>query len=103
MSQQDLDGPEIRTALEQVGRKRVPEHVWAQSRTDARLYAIGLQELPDAHSCQCVAAARVDEYAQRGAAAEQRLARSPQVFREPRHGLVADWHEAFLGTLTLRR
>ncbi len=65
VAEHGLDRAQIRAALEQMRRERVPEHVRAEVRADAGLAAVGLQELPESTARQPAAAARVDEQPRR--------------------------------------
>src|ERR1043166_7070465 len=56
-----LNGAQIGAALEQMRRKRVPQHVRTQMRANARAAAVRLQQFPEAEPREPAAIAAVDE------------------------------------------
>src|SRR5260221_12147187 len=52
MPEHELNGPEVRSALEQERGKTVPQHVRRKSHTNARLPSIGREDLPQAEAAQ---------------------------------------------------
>src|SRR5438477_4013863 len=61
MSEQLLHDAQIRAALEQVGRERMPERVRVDPGGDAGAAGVPAQDLPPAHARER-AAARIDEH-----------------------------------------
>src|SRR6267378_902038 len=57
MPEHELNGPEVRTALEQMRGKTVPQHVRRKSHAHARSPSIGRKYLPHADTAQLRAAA----------------------------------------------
>ncbi len=102
VAEHHLDRAQIGAALEQVRRKRMPQHVRAERAATARLPRVALQDLPEPDARQAgPAAARVDEQPRALPLAEQRRPRVAQVPRAPtRAGLVADRDDALLVALS---
>src|SRR5260370_7727435 len=71
MPEHELNGPEVRSALEQVRGKTVPQHVRRKSHTHARLPSVGREYLPHADAAQWRAAAIHEQRRTAGDFAEQ--------------------------------
>src|SRR5258705_7602511 len=93
VAEHHLDGAEIRAALEQVRRERMPQHVRAERPSEAGAAPVRLQDLPEADARQPrPAAPRVHEEPRtRALPAKRRLPVRREAPAPPR-GLVAPRH-----------
>src|ERR1700686_2380314 len=57
VAEHELDGPEVRSALEQMSGKAVPQHVWSKWHAHTRLPSISRKYLPDSDAAQLRSAA----------------------------------------------
>ena len=97
MAEHHLQRPEVRSVLEQMRRKGVPDAVGRQRGTDPGLPAIGLEDLPEALPGHC-SAARGQKKGRRAARVEL-AARLPEIPRQPPRGAVPERNEAVLASL----
>src|SRR5579871_1603681 len=98
MAEHRLNGAQIRAALEQMRRERMPQHVRTEMRTNAGGRAVRFQQFPESESRQSPSASRVEEEKRHGALDETR-ARLRKVAPNPPRGFVANRHDALLSPL----
>src|SRR6267378_1452736 len=96
MPEHELNGPEVRTALEQMGGKTVPQHVRSKSHTHARLPSIGRKYLPHTDTTQLRAATIHEQCGVAGDFAEQLRPGVAEILFDDGERLLANRNNAFL-------
>src|SRR6267378_2663824 len=96
MPEHELNGPEVRTALEQMRGKTVPQHVRRKSHAHARLPSIGRKYLPDTDTTQLRAAAIHEQRGTAGDFAKQLRPGVAEILFDDGERLLANWNNAFL-------
>src|SRR5467141_211447 len=99
MPEHELNGPEVRSALEQVRGKTMPQHVRRKSHTHARLASIGRKYLPDADAAQRRSAAIHEQRRTAGYFAEQLRPGVAEILFDDGERLLANRNNAFLVAL----
>src|SRR6266850_1743064 len=96
VAEHELNGPEVRSALEQVRGETVSQHVWGKRYAHACLASIGREYLPDADTAQWRAAAIHEQRRAAWDFAEQLRPGIAEVFFDDGERLFANGNNSFL-------
>src|SRR5689334_4355919 len=96
MTEHRLDGAQVCSALQQMGREGVPQHVRAEGRPESGGQAVPAQDLPEAAPREAVTAARVHEEPRTVALLQEMRSALGDVAPHPRGSFLAEWHDALL-------
>src|ERR1700687_139629 len=96
MPEHELHGPEVRSPLEQMRGKTVPQHVRRKSHAHARLPSIGREYFPHADTTQLRAAAIHEQRGTTGDFAEQLRPGAAEILFDDGERLLANGNNAFL-------